>query len=76
MLYEVITGVKKPEFMQGRSFKPVLEQKTPADWRQSVYYRYWIVITSYSIHYTKLYDCQAVPTPNCPINEYRINKIR
>ncbi len=35
-------GVKKPEFMQGRSFKPVLEQKTPADWRQSVYYRYWM----------------------------------
>jgi len=27
--------------MQGRSFVPLLEGKTPADWRKSMYYRYY-----------------------------------
>ncbi|MBI3821527.1 MAG: sulfatase [Planctomycetes bacterium] len=31
-----------PKSMQGRSLKAVLEGKTPADWRQSMYYRYWM----------------------------------
>jgi arylsulfatase A-like enzyme len=31
-----------PETMQGRSFKPLLEGHTPGNWRQSVYYRYWM----------------------------------
>ena len=36
-------GVKPPESMQGRSFKPMLEGKpTPADWRTATYYRYWM----------------------------------
>ena len=34
-------GVEIPETMQGRSFLPVLEGETPADWRQSVYYHYY-----------------------------------
>ena len=28
--------------MQGRSALPVLQGKTPKDWRQSMYYRYWM----------------------------------
>lgn len=36
-------GVKAPDFMQGRSFKPMLEGKpAPADWRTATYYRYWM----------------------------------
>ena len=35
-------GVEVPEWMQGRSAVPVLEGETPADWRNSMYYRYWM----------------------------------
>ncbi len=33
---------KAPESMQGRSALPVLQGKTPKDWRKSMYYRYWM----------------------------------
>ena len=35
-------GAKAPADMQGRSFLPLLEGKTPKDWRKSMYYRYWM----------------------------------
>lgn len=35
-------GVNKPEQMQGRSFREILKGETPKDWRQSMYYRYWM----------------------------------
>jgi arylsulfatase A-like enzyme len=35
-------GVPVPAEMQGRSLVPVLEAETPADWRKSFYYRYYI----------------------------------
>jgi arylsulfatase A-like enzyme len=36
-------GVKKtPAFMQGESFRKNLVGKTPANWRKSMYYRYWM----------------------------------
>ncbi len=35
-------GVKNPNFMQGRSFRKNLQGETPADWRKSMYYRYWL----------------------------------
>ena len=34
-------GVEAPEGSQGRSFRANLKGKTPADWRKSIYYRYW-----------------------------------
>ncbi len=34
-------GVTTPADMQGRSFLPVLEGRTPKDWRTSMYYRYY-----------------------------------
>ncbi len=34
-------GVPIPERMQGRSMIPVLEGKTPADWRKAFYYHYY-----------------------------------
>jgi arylsulfatase A-like enzyme len=34
-------GVAVPADMQGRSFLPVLEGNPPADWRTSMYYRYY-----------------------------------
>ncbi len=36
-------GVPTPSFMQGRSFRSICETgKEPADWKQAVYYRYWM----------------------------------
>ena len=36
-------GVATPDFMQGRSFRGILEGKPmPADWPQATYYRYWM----------------------------------
>ncbi|MDP8905247.1 MAG: sulfatase [Chloroflexota bacterium] len=35
-------GVPAPSFMQGRSLRPVLAGQQPADWRTSMYYRYWV----------------------------------
>lgn len=34
-------GIDIPEFMQGKSLRPVLEERTPEDWQTSMYYRYW-----------------------------------
>ncbi|MFK7691720.1 sulfatase [Paenibacillus sp. HJGM_3] len=35
-------GVAVPPEMQGRSLRPVLNGTVPADWRTSMYYRYWM----------------------------------
>jgi arylsulfatase A-like enzyme len=35
-------GVKVPSEMQGRSFRPNLEGKTPKHWQTGMYYRYWM----------------------------------
>lgn len=34
-------GIPIPSDMQGSSLRPVLEERTPEDWQQSMYYRYW-----------------------------------
>jgi arylsulfatase A-like enzyme len=35
-------GARPPADMQGRSFRSVLEGRTPRNWRTSMYYRYWM----------------------------------
>jgi arylsulfatase A-like enzyme len=37
--------VEPPEDMQGKSFRPILSGNKPGDWRQSMYYRYWLHTT-------------------------------
>jgi len=36
-----LAGVPVPEWMQGRSLAPLLRGEPPADWRASIYYRYY-----------------------------------
>ena len=35
-------GMAKPSYMQGESFRGNLKGQTPAGWRTSIYYRYWM----------------------------------
>ncbi|MFW5690443.1 MAG: sulfatase [Planctomycetota bacterium] len=35
-------GVEISAFMQGRSFRPLLQGTTPPDWQKTMYYRYWM----------------------------------
>jgi arylsulfatase A-like enzyme len=37
-----LAGVEARAPMQGRSMRPILRAETPADWRTSMYYRYWM----------------------------------
>jgi arylsulfatase A-like enzyme len=37
-----LTGVEAPARMQGRSLVPLLRGEAVADWRTSMYYRYWM----------------------------------
>ena len=37
-----LAGVEVPDAMQGRSLVPLLDGAPPDDWRQSMYYRYWM----------------------------------
>jgi arylsulfatase A-like enzyme len=37
-----MAGGSIPKEMQGKSYKSILEGKTPPGWRQSMYYRYWM----------------------------------
>jgi len=38
-----IAGIATPDYMQGRSFLPILQGKgEPSDWPQHTYYRYWM----------------------------------
>jgi arylsulfatase A-like enzyme len=43
-------GVPVPPDMQGRSLRPVLEGKAPADWRKSVYYHYYEFPQPHHVH--------------------------
>jgi N-acetylglucosamine-6-sulfatase len=36
-----VAGVDIPTDMQGQSLKPILQGKTPADWRDAMYYHYY-----------------------------------
>ncbi len=35
-------NVRKPDYMQGESFRANLKNNTPDNWRDAMYYRYWV----------------------------------
>jgi arylsulfatase A-like enzyme len=41
-----LAGVAVPDRMQGRSLRPLLADRAPADWRTAMYYRYWMHLDS------------------------------
>lgn len=46
-------GISAPDEMQGHSLRPLLQGRPPFDWRNSMYYRYWMHLGEFSIpaHY-------------------------
>lgn len=46
-------GVPIPADMQGRSLRPLFQGKIPGDWRESMYYHYWLNRPHYNVaaHY-------------------------
>lgn len=42
VLFLDLAGVTISSEMQGRSFRPLLRGSTPPDWREAMYYRYWV----------------------------------
>lgn len=45
-----VAGAPIPDDMQGKSLLPVLEGKTPDDWRKSVYYHYYEFPQPHHVH--------------------------
>jgi arylsulfatase A-like enzyme len=43
-------GISAPEPMQGRSLKPLMLGEAPADWRTSMYYRYWMHLSEHGVY--------------------------
>jgi len=41
-LFLDVAGVDIPDDMQGSNFRPLLHGETPDDWREAMYYRYWM----------------------------------
>jgi arylsulfatase A-like enzyme len=41
-LFLDLAGAAIPAEFQGRSFRPLLQGRTPADWPDAMYYRYWM----------------------------------
>ncbi len=41
-LFADYAGVEVPGWMQGRSFREILQDNAPEDWRKQMYYRYWL----------------------------------
>ncbi|CAK7227481.1 hypothetical protein SBRCBS47491_006582 [Sporothrix bragantina] len=37
-----LAGLRVPTYMQGVSFRSLLEEKTPTDWQQVAFHRYWM----------------------------------
>ncbi len=52
-LFLDLAGVPIPADMQGRSFRPILQGSTPPNWREAMYYRYWMHAAHHNVaaHY-------------------------
>ena len=57
---------KIPEWIQGRSFRPFVEGKSISNWRNAMYYRYWMHLD----HYHNVYSHYGLRTDRYKIINY------
>ena len=52
-LFLDLAGLPVPADMQGRSFRSILQGSTPPNWREAMYYRYWMNAAHHNVsaHY-------------------------
>ncbi len=50
-LFADYAGVPAPDFLAGRSFRANVKGNTPANWRRSMYYRYWLHQSNRPAHF-------------------------
>lgn len=50
-LIEMVGG-KEPSYMDGKSFASVFEGKKPENWKDAVYYRYWMHMIHHDVRHT------------------------
>jgi arylsulfatase A-like enzyme len=52
-LFLDLAGLPIPSDMQGRSFRSIIQGSTPPDWREAIYYRYWMNKSDHNVaaHY-------------------------
>lgn len=44
-----LAGGKSPDYMDGKSFAPILSGDSISNWRSSVYYRYWMHLSHHDV---------------------------
>lgn len=49
-LFLDLAGLPIPEDYQGHSFRPLLRGETPPEWRQAMYYRYWMHKADHNVY--------------------------
>ncbi|MDA0747277.1 MAG: sulfatase [bacterium] len=45
-----LAGIENPPEMQGASFRPLLQGNRPEGWQTSMYYRYWMHLTTHHVY--------------------------
>jgi arylsulfatase A-like enzyme len=49
-LFLDLAGVPRPKTFQGYSFRPLLHGEHPSNWRQAMYYRYWMHRKNHNVY--------------------------
>ena len=50
-LFADYAGIQAPDFLNGQSFRANVKGETPANWRHSIYYRYWLHQSNRPAHF-------------------------
>jgi len=68
-----LAGVVQPNYMQGRSIRPLLQGNSPADWPDLAYHRYWMnqdsIHNAYAHYGIRTHDYKLIYWYNADLEE-------